>query len=59
MRLTRRIALPTGLEICFSARLLPLDEGTVTPEEPKSEATEVRVTAPRVGGPPPRCDWNP
>jgi len=54
MRLTRRIALPTGLEICLSARPLPPDECTVTPGEPESEIAQGPVAAPSVGDPPPQ-----
>ena len=47
MRLTRRIALPTGLEISFSARPLPPDAAKATPTEPESESTESPLTEPR------------
>jgi len=56
MRLTRRIALPTGLEICLSARPLPPDEAAVTPGELEGEIAQGRVAAPRLGDPPPQCE---
>ena len=56
MRLTRRIALPTGMEICLSARPLPPDGTGSAPDEAGGESTERIAVAPGTGEPRPAKD---
>ena len=54
MRLTRRIALPTGLEICLGARPLPRDRAEAAPGEPENDAVENKADLPPAEAPPSR-----
>jgi len=53
MRLTRRIALPTGMEICLSARPLPPDGAGSARDEASGESTERIAAVPGTGEPRP------
>ena len=56
MRLTRRITLPTGLEICLSARPLPRDGAEAAPAEPANDAVDNKADLPPAEAPPSQID---